>query len=63
MGKSLMTTMIMQSLTFIIFTVSEKTEMLKFLPHMNALPVGPTLIIMLTHIFHVSYVSQKWVKL
>ena len=48
--------MIMQSVTFIMFKVSEKTEMLKFLPRMDAQPVGPTLIITPTHIFHVSSV-------
>ena len=40
----------MQSLTFIIFIVSEKIAMIELLPHMDNRPAGLLLIITLTHI-------------
>ena len=53
--SSSMSSTTMQSLTFITFIVSEKIAMIKlFLPHPIIPPAGLTLIITLTHIFHLS---------
>ena len=53
---SSMSTTIIQSLTFIIFIVSEKIATLKSLLPMDTQPAGLTLVITLTHI---SYESKK----
>ena len=72
-----MSTTIIQSLTFIIFIVSQKTTMLKGLPHvdnqpagelalpLSILPVGLTLIITKIHILPVSQKERdmnEWIE-
>ena len=55
----------MQSLTFIMFIVSEKIAKFMFLPHTDTRQAGQlaclTLIITQIHIFHVSQKAQTFI--
>ena len=54
-----MSTTIMHSLTFSIFTISEKVATLKFLPHTDTRRASLRLIIKQYHIFHVNQISRS----